>query len=246
MKVSLLNFEKLKSSERSKALLINRLTETLYEVELASKSLFSKLQSGAECFVFIAEIIREDGCSFFAFENLAERELFLNLKEIDSVGNKTAALAMRELGVGGLRQLLVHGPAVLGKVPGLGPKTMEKLRSGLQSDRVYFESLFSACAKAGEETNIEGGPGVEGQSKSVKISQDKVETDGQSKGLSSLVLQALVKLGVPGPEIIAMFDELEKEEKISQLAEPELIRKLLAKWSRNRSKKQVYVPERDT
>ncbi len=253
MQVRVLSTLRKDREDRSRVFLLSLSQGVLYDVEVASKSLMNYSLENTDTFLFLAEIIREDGTAFFAFESLSERDLFLKLKEIDSIGNKTAALALRELGVQGLRQLLLNGPSVVGKVPGLGPKTMEKLRNGLQTDRVEFEKLFSNCLRpaprlklhfsqfgVSSPTNLD----LSTAESSTALSSGLSEV-GEQTSIPPVVIQALVKLGVSGPDVLTLFDELVSESSGVLQDEPEiLIRKLLAKWSRSRNKKSMMKTEK--
>jgi len=237
----------------SSRFLWNRKTESIFEIEICSKNLLSVLDKGSIVFVFIAEIIREDGQAYFGFLSPSERDLFLELKEIDSIGNKTAALALRELGVSGLKLLSSHGVNTVGKVAGLGPKTLERLKAGLQGQKVEFEKLFQVIAKNSSAMTIrETGnlPGIKNDSENLMgLSIEKsisAESSPATADLPTVVVQALLKLGIPGPDIFSLFESFQKEEPLSlgEISTSELVKKMLSRWSRVRQKRQVNVPEK--
>jgi Holliday junction resolvasome RuvABC DNA-binding subunit len=230
----------------SSRFLWNRKTETVFEIEICSQNLLKTLDQGEVVFVFLAEVIREDGQTFFGFQSLSERDLFLELKEIDAIGNKTAALALRSLGVTGLRQLSAHGVATVGKVPGLGPKTLEKLKQGIQSKKIEFETLFSAVLKSSQILKVQ--PLADSSNVSENDSENKIfatlemQAESHKGDLPQVVVQALIKLGIPGPDIFLLFEKIQKEElsvdpsQIKNRTSAEWVKKILSQWSRVRQK----------
>ena len=161
-----------------------------YWVEVSSRALFAKLDSGAEQWVYVAQILREDAETLFAFETPLERALFIELRELDSIGSKFAAAAVMQLGIAGLSQLMAGGTA--GKVAGLGPKTLEKIRNGLKERREHFAPLLlrsSAQAKSPMGSAVESATEV------------WVETP-------ALLMQTLTKLGLSPHEASKLYSEL--------------------------------------
>lgn len=92
--------------------------------------------------IFCAQIIREDGEQIFAFRSALERAFFDELKELNSVGPKTAASVVGRLGVENLFKLH-HGDSLKNyKISGMGPKTIEKIVKMVREQEKKFEPLF--------------------------------------------------------------------------------------------------------
>ena len=129
-------------------------------LEVQSEALRTRLRSGQVSRVFLAQVIREDSETLFAFESPQERALFLELCQLDSVGPKTAAQILSSVSLSDL-SAMVHGrvPATL-KIPGVGAKTLEKLKVGLKVGQDRFLRLLgpsSSAASAAAETIAPGG-----------------------------------------------------------------------------------------
>jgi len=145
-----------------------------------------------ETWVFIAQILREDAETLFAFATVAERTLFLELRNLDSVGPKLAQLIIAGLGRRGLMSLLQGvDPKSMPKVTGLGPKTLEKLAAGLKGKRDTFLLLLSS----GVEGALSHGP-------------HHAQAHAHASKLSPLVFTSLEKLGLRPFEVERLFDEL--------------------------------------
>lgn len=73
-------------------------------------------------------IVREDGMELFGFANPQEKELFLLLTKVSSVGPRTAlnvfsALSLTEI----IRAIVGNQPKVLSSAPGIGAKTAQRI-----------------------------------------------------------------------------------------------------------------------
>jgi AraC-like DNA-binding protein len=78
-----------------------------FVLEVFSEKFHTQLiESSEERWIFLAQIIREDEEILFAFENPRERTLFEELRSIDGIGPKSAALLVGRLGLAGFRGIL--------------------------------------------------------------------------------------------------------------------------------------------
>lgn len=150
-----------------------------YEVEKVSRHWPASAEQSVN-WIYLAEIIKEDARELFAFSDSRERLAFVRLRNIDGLGSRFAATAIRELGLGGLKTLLTStgsAQSFVGKVPGLGPKTLDKMRLGMQQARSEFEFLLEGSSARGEV-------------------QSQTPESGFSGEAPSVVIQALIKLGL--------------------------------------------------
>lgn len=195
-----------------------------YTLEISSSALREKIRDDQEMKVFVVQIIREDAESLYAFESLIERALFLEIREFDSVGPKTAALLLASLGVSGVRDLLERGQAPSGKIPGLGPKTMEKILSGLKQNKDVFLQLFAKD------------PGFKG-SNFKKFSQSMERNLSSSDQAPLAIVQAMEKLGLRVQDVQILWTDLSQEhEGFAKLPEVEILRHLLQAWGRSKNR----------
>lgn len=196
-----------------------------YCCEVASPFLREKLTPGQEETVYVVQIIREDAESLYIFENILERSLFLEVREFDSVGPKTAALLMSSLGADGIRDLMERGQKPGTKITGLGPKTFEKILVGLKQNKEKFLELF---AKAQGQHRNYVSQSANGSLASYDLSGDGAPLD---------VIQAMEKLGLRQNDIHNLWIEVTKEvADFKSLGNVDKIRHLLQAWGRNKTR----------
>lgn len=194
-----------------------------FAVEVLNKSFRGRLLAGGQHWVYTGHVVREDAELLYGFESPAERALFLEFRELDSVGPKTAAQI-----VGGLerKQLsdLVHGKSLAGaKIPGLGPKTIEKIAAGVKSRREKFLAILGAMG--------ETAPSV-----------SSLPMDGE--GAPEILVQGLEKLGLRRDDVQRLYQDLVQENPAHEQAAPsELIRLVLQRWGQHKSKIQAVRVE---
>jgi Holliday junction DNA helicase RuvA len=83
---------------------------------------------GAEVKLYTHFHVREDTQKLFGFISKDEREVFRQLIAVSSIGPKTAMSILSKVSVEGLVRCITLGdPSKLGKIPGVGVKTVERL-----------------------------------------------------------------------------------------------------------------------
>ncbi|MEZ0372264.1 MAG: Holliday junction branch migration protein RuvA, partial [Candidatus Sericytochromatia bacterium] len=85
-------------------------------------------------------IVREDGMELFGFANQQEKELFLLLTKVSSVGPRTAlnvfsALSLEDI----VRAIVGNQPKVLSSAPGIGAKTAQRIILELREKLVKLQ-----------------------------------------------------------------------------------------------------------
>ncbi len=182
-------------------------------LEVHSRSFKEKLLSESPTWIFVAHVLREDAEQYFAFASPAERALFLELREIDSVGPKTAAQLLGALETARIADL-VHGRSLAGmKIPGVGPKTLEKISQGIKSNKEAFLRILGSLG------SVDGGDDV-----------------------PVAVVQALEKLGLRREEVARICRELSTETPGFEKAAPgEIIRRVLQLWGQRKTVGKVQV-----
>jgi len=86
------------------------------------------LKLGEERQFYISCVIREDSHKLYGFLSKEERDLFELLNEISGIGPKTSLALIGHLGPNELEDAILQANlTLLGKVPGIGKKTAERL-----------------------------------------------------------------------------------------------------------------------
>ncbi|HEY5983375.1 MAG TPA: Holliday junction branch migration protein RuvA [Anaerolineales bacterium] len=87
-----------------------------------------RMKAGEGISLFTHLIVREDVLALYGFESQAERELFSLLLGVDGVGPKVSLAVLSTLSLEAVQQaVLAEQSEVLGRVPGVGKKTAQKI-----------------------------------------------------------------------------------------------------------------------
>jgi Holliday junction DNA helicase RuvA len=121
-----------------------------YEVNVPVTTAERLPKLGAEVFLLVHHVFREDGQALYGFAVAEEREFFkLLVEKVSGVGPKMALNILSRLSLPILRDAILRGDvALLSQCPGVGKKTAERLVMELK-DKVGLEgSAPSAAALA--------------------------------------------------------------------------------------------------
>jgi len=112
-----------------------------YEVNVPVTTAERLPKLGAEVFLLIHHVFREDGQALFGFAVAEEREFFkLLVEKVSGVGPKMALNILSRLSLPILRDAIIRGDvALLSQCPGIGKKTAERLVMELK-DKVGLEA----------------------------------------------------------------------------------------------------------
>ena len=98
-----------------------------YEVQI-SLNTYSKIQDLKEGTLLTHLQIKEDGHTLFGFAELAEKELFVRLINVNGVGASTARMMLSSMQPAELRSAIASGnTGALEKIKGIGRKSAERL-----------------------------------------------------------------------------------------------------------------------
>jgi Holliday junction DNA helicase RuvA len=98
-----------------------------YEVQI-SLNTYSKIQDLKEGTLLTHLQIKEDGHTLFGFAELAEKELFVQLINVNGVGASTARMMLSSMQPAELRSAIASGnTGALEKIKGIGRKSAERL-----------------------------------------------------------------------------------------------------------------------
>ena len=112
-----------------------------YEVNVPVTTAERLPKLGAEVFLLIHHVFREDGQALYGFAVAEEREFFkLLVEKVSGVGPKMALNILSRLSLPILRDAIIRGDvALLSQCPGIGKKTAERLVMDL-TDKVGLEA----------------------------------------------------------------------------------------------------------
>jgi len=117
-----------------------------YEVQI-SLNTYSRIQDLKEGTLLTHLQIKEDGHTLFGFAELAEKELFVQLINVNGVGASTARMMLSSMQPAELRSAIASGnTGALEKIKGIGRKSAERLILELREKMV----------KAGVESTAPG------------------------------------------------------------------------------------------
>jgi Holliday junction DNA helicase RuvA len=98
-----------------------------YEVQI-SLNTYSRIQDLKEGTLLTHLQIKEDGHTLFGFAELAEKELFVQLINVNGVGASTARMMLSSMQPSELRSAIASGnTGALEKIKGIGRKSAERL-----------------------------------------------------------------------------------------------------------------------
>jgi Holliday junction DNA helicase RuvA len=110
-----------------------------YQVSVSAQTAALLPPSGQEVVIHTHMVVRDDSMSLFGFATVAERELFLALTTVPSVGPKLAMAVVGSAPVDVLSAAIGSGDAArLQSVPGVGKRTAERICLDLKESLVGF------------------------------------------------------------------------------------------------------------
>ena len=118
-----------------------------YEVNVPVTTAERLPKLGAEVFLLVHHVFREDGQALYGFAVAEEREFFkLLVEKVSGVGPKMALNILSRLALPILRDAIIRGDvALLSQCPGVGKKTAERLVMELK-DKVGLEGAAPSVA----------------------------------------------------------------------------------------------------
>jgi Holliday junction DNA helicase RuvA len=115
----------------------------------------SRMQTGEATLLFTHLVVREDDWKLYGFETKADRDLFNLLLGTDGVGPRTALAVMSGTSMD-LIQRAVFGddPDLLGRVPGVGKKTAQKIVLYLHDRLKPTDTLQQIAAMSDADSEV--------------------------------------------------------------------------------------------
>ena len=118
-------------------------------------TLRTRMQVGEATMLFTHLVVREDDWKLYGFETKADRDLFNLLLGANGVGPRTAMAVMSGTSAD-LLQRAVFGddPDLLGRVPGVGKKTAEKIVLHLKDRLKPTDALNAIAAMSDSDSEV--------------------------------------------------------------------------------------------
>lgn len=112
-------------------------------------------KAGEIIFLFTHLVVREDALTLYGFESQADRDLFNTLLGVDGVGPKVALSVLSTLTLDSIQRAIFADEAdLLGKVPGVGKKTAQKIALHLKDKLKPADALARVAALADYDSEV--------------------------------------------------------------------------------------------
>lgn len=114
-----------------------------------------RLKAGDVAFLYTHLVVRETELSLYGFESQAERDLFTLLLGVDGVGPKVALSVLSTLTIEAVqRAVFSEEPDLLGRVPGVGKKTAQKIVLYLHDRLQPSDALKAVAAMSDTDSEV--------------------------------------------------------------------------------------------
>lgn len=114
-----------------------------------------RAKAGEVLFLFTHLVVREDALTLYGFESQADRDLFNLLLGVDGVGPKVALSVLSTLSLDAVqRAVFTEEAALLGRVPGVGKKTAQKIALHLKDKLKPSDALARVAALADYDSEV--------------------------------------------------------------------------------------------
>lgn len=115
----------------------------------------TRAKVGEAAFLFTHLVVREDALTLYGFESQADRELYTILLGVDGVGPKVALSVLSTLTVDSIqRAIFADEGEILGRVPGVGKKTAQKMAIHLKDKLKPTDALAGVAAMADYDSEV--------------------------------------------------------------------------------------------
>jgi Holliday junction DNA helicase RuvA len=115
----------------------------------------TRMQAGEATMLYTHLVVREDDWKLYGFETKTDRDLFVTLLGVDGVGPRTALAVMSGTTLDVLqRAVFGDEPDLLGRVPGVGKKTAQKIVLYLKDRLKPSETLQAVAAMSDADSEV--------------------------------------------------------------------------------------------
>ena len=121
----------------------------------APAPLRGRMKVGEAAFLFTHLVVREDALNLYGFETQADRELFTMLLGVDGVGPRIALAVLSTLTIDAVqRAVFAEEAETLGRVPGVGKKTAQKIILYLHDRLKPADALAKVAALSDKDSEV--------------------------------------------------------------------------------------------
>lgn len=115
----------------------------------------TRTKVGETAFLFTHLVVREDALTLYGFESQADRELYTILLGVDGVGPKVALAVLSTLTVDAIqRAIFADESEILGRVPGVGKKTAQKMAIHLKDKLKPTDALAGIASMSDVDSEV--------------------------------------------------------------------------------------------
>ena len=115
----------------------------------------TRAKVGETAFLFTHLVVREDALTLYGFDSQADRELYTLLLGVVGVGPKVALAVLSTLTVDAIqRAIFADESEILGRVPGVGKKTAQKMALHLKDKLKPADALAGVAAMADFDSEV--------------------------------------------------------------------------------------------
>jgi Holliday junction DNA helicase RuvA len=115
----------------------------------------TRMQVGEATLLYTHLVVREDDWKLFGFETKTDRDLFVLLLGTDGVGPRTAMAVMSGVTLDVIqRAVFGDDPDLLGRVPGVGKKTAQKIVLYLHDRLKPTDTLKAVAAMSDADSEV--------------------------------------------------------------------------------------------
>lgn len=168
-----------------------------YGVQVSTRTGEALPATGTEVTLYTHLVVREDAFTLFGFIDEQEKELFLQMIEVNGVGPKMAQRILSSVSPGDFLAMISRGDrAALGRIKGIGKKTSEMLVLALKDKAAALSSVTggntTALLPAEEQEAVLAlhTLGVKEPAAS-KAVEEAVEILGKGAGVEKIIPEAL-------------------------------------------------------
>ncbi|MCI0551859.1 MAG: Holliday junction branch migration protein RuvA [Anaerolineae bacterium] len=115
----------------------------------------ARAKVGEAAFLFTHLVVREDALTLYGFESQADRELYTILLGVDGVGPKVALSVLSTFTVDAIqRAIFADESEILGRVPGVGKKTAQKMAIHLKDKLKPTDALAGVALMSDVDSEV--------------------------------------------------------------------------------------------
>lgn len=115
----------------------------------------TRAKVGETAFLFTHLVVREDALTLYGFESQADRELYTILLGVDGVGPKVALSVLSTLSLDAIqRAVFAEESEILGRVPGVGKKTAQKMALHLKDKLKPADALAGVASMSDTDSEV--------------------------------------------------------------------------------------------